>query len=170
MSSKSNDMDERQLALWMLDTMGESQEFLEVLRRARRRGRRDVLDTADYVAEHTGKAKRLYQGTDEEETDVSTSVAGLVEAAVDRDVLSSREELIEKAIAAYLDTHPDGAAGLPEGWQTTIEMARAEIEGRTSGAFHAGFVADLAAAARDEMAREQNAARARDHDRGGREE
>lgn len=50
-----------------------------------------------------------------------------------------------RSIRRLLDAHPNGATGLPSGWQTTFEMARDEIEGRTSGAFKPGFVADLAA-------------------------
>ena len=39
--------------------------------------------------------------------------------------------------------------------ETTIAMARAEIEGRTSGVFGEGFAANLANAARREIERER---------------
>ncbi len=35
---------------------------------------------------------------------------------------------VEKALAAYIEKHPEGAKDLPENWQSTIELARAEIE------------------------------------------
>jgi hypothetical protein len=73
---------------------------------------------------------------------------------IERDLLSSRAELLEKALRAYLDSHPQDSAGLRSGRQTTIEAARDEIEGKTSGAFEPGFVGRLAEAARQDRARE----------------
>lgn len=153
---------EKELALWMLDKMRNSEEFLGVLRAARAKGRRDVLDTPDYVARHKGRLKKLYEGDDEETVETPASLAGEIDALVERDMLAGREELIEKAIAAYIERHPEGSKGLPEGWQSTFELARAEIEGTTSGAFPAGFVSELAAAAREEMDRQVAAERERD--------
>jgi hypothetical protein len=76
-----------------------------------------------------------------------------------RDLLSSREEFIEKALDAYLDRH--GRAGVPQDWRSTVALAKAEVEGRVEGAFHEGFVAELAQAARDELAKEAEKGRER---------
>lgn len=158
---------DRDLALWMLERMKDSSEFLAVLEAARRKGAPDVLDTPDYVARHKDRLKKLYQGSDEEDVGVTSSAAAKMAALAERDLLSSREELIEKAIAAYLAQHPRGTEGLPREWQSTFDLARAAVEGRVTGAFGATFVADLAQSAREEMARQAEKARARD--RGGRD-
>ena len=110
----------------------------------------------DYVARHKGRLKKLYQSDDSDTEEVPPALASLIDEIVERDMLSSREDLLEKALKAYLDSHPKGAEGLPAEWQTTFDAARAEIEGKTQGAFEPGFVAGLAAAARKEM--EQQAA------------
>lgn len=169
MPSDYGRLSEKELALWMLDKMRDSESFLGVLKAARVAGEPDVLDTPDYVARHKGRLKTLYQGDGEETTDMPASTAAVIDQLVDRDLLSSREELIEKALAAYLDRHPKGRDGLPSAWQSTFELARDEIEGRSKGAFRKGFVAELAAAARQEMERQEEIAKAREHDRGGRE-
>jgi hypothetical protein len=145
---------DRELALWMLERMRDSEEFLGVIRAARTAGKRDVLDMPDYVARHKGRLKKLYQSDDSETEEVPPALAGLIDEIVERDMLSSREDLLEKALEAYLDSHPKGAEGLPAEWQTTFDAARAEIEGKTQGAFEPGFVAGLAAAARKEMDRQ----------------
>jgi Arc/MetJ-type ribon-helix-helix transcriptional regulator len=145
---------DQELALWMLERMRDSEEFLGVIRAARTAGSRDVLDTPDYVTRHKGRLKKLYQSGSEDPVEAPASLAGIVDELVARDLLSSREELLEKALKAYLDSHPKGAQGLPAEWQTTFDAARAEIEGRTSGAFEPGFVAALASAARQEMERQ----------------
>lgn len=160
---------DRDLALWMLDKMRDSEEFLGVLRAARMAGKTDILDTPDYVARHKGRLKKLYQGEGDDTVDVPSSLAGEVEAVANRDLISSREELFEKMLRAYIDQHPKGAEGLPPEWQTTFEQARAEIEGRTSGAFEPGFVERLAQAARQELAREASQSLGRGADRGSRE-
>jgi hypothetical protein len=154
----------------MLERVKDSDEFLGTLRAARIAGKRDLLDEPRYVDRHKSKLKKLYQSDDEETVDAPPSLAGAIDEIAARDLLSSREELIEKALLAYIDAHPKGAEGLPTGWQTTFDAARAEIEGRTSGAFEPGFVADLAAAARREMARERTADQQRirgEHEREG---
>ena len=156
-------MSERQLALWMLDKTRDSAALLDVFRRARVRGVSHVLDKPDIVYDHTARLKRLHQGDEEEEVEVPISLAAKMAALVERDLLSGPEELIEKALAAYIERTND--RGLPKDWQPAIEMARAEIEGRTSGVFHAGFIAELAGAAREEMAREAEAERVRDQGR-----
>lgn len=160
---------DRDLALWMLERMKDSAEFLGVLKAARIDGKTDVLDTPDYVAKHKGRLKKLYQGSDEESVGVASSTAAKMAALADRDLLSGREELIEKAIAAYLSLHPDRDKGLPREWQSTFDLARDAIEGRVSGAFGATFAADLAQAARDEMARMAEQSRGRANERGGNE-
>lgn len=162
-------MSEQQLALWMLEKMQDSEAFLRDVRAARVKGKPDILDEPQFVDPHKTRLKRLFQTGDGEDVDLPASAAAVIEELVARDALSSPEELIEKALAAYVDKHPDGAKGLPENWQSTIELARAEIEGRTQGAFRDGFVAELAGAARAEMDREAEAGRNRDRERGGRE-
>lgn len=153
---------DKELALWWLGKMRDSEVFLGVLKAARDRGTVDVLDTPAYVERHKARIKKLYQGDDDDTVDVPSSLAGEIDAIVARDVLSGREELIEKALAAYLARYPEAAIGLPQDWETTFEAARAEIEGVTSGVFGKGFVASLAAAARDELARDAVAQRSRD--------
>jgi hypothetical protein len=164
----NSDMDEKQLALWMLNRMRDSEEFLGVIREARRAGAPDILDTPDYVARHKARLAPLYQDSVEEPLEAAEEVAAVVEGIADHDLLSCREELLEKAIAAYLRQRPkkDGD-DLPSDWPTTFSAAEAEIEGRTKGAFREGFVANLAGLARKEMARE--AEKARERSQGGRE-
>jgi len=145
---------DQELAMWMLVRMRDSEEFLGVIRTARIAGVRDVLDTPEYAARHQGRLKKLYQSDSEDPVEAPASLAGIVDELVARDLLSSREELLEKALKAYLDSHPKGAEGLPAEWQTTFDAARAEIEGKTQGAFEPGFVAGLAAAARRELNRQ----------------
>lgn len=149
----NSEMDEKQLALWMLDKMRDSEEFLGVIRKARRAGARDVLDTPDYVARHKARLAPLYRDSVEEPVEAAEEVAAVVEGLQDRDLLSCREELLEKAIAAYLAQHPQGDDDLPD-WPSTFAAAEAEIEGRSTGAFREGFVANLANLALKEMARE----------------
>jgi len=164
-----NGKSDQELALWMLERMRDSEEFLGVLRSARTVGSRDVLDTPDYVARHKGRLKKLYQSDSDDTEETPAALGGLIDEIVARDMLSSREELLEKALKAYLDSRPLGAQGLLAEWQTTFDAARAEIEGKTHGAFEPGFVAGLAAAARREI--EQLAAKdqSKDNSRDGRE-
>jgi len=164
LSNKSD----QELALWMLERMRGSEEFLGVIRAARMAGTRDVLDAPDYVTRHKSRLKKLYQTDADDSEETPASLAGLIDEIVARDMLSSREELLEKALKAYLDSHPLGAEGLPAEWQTTFDAARAEIEGRTQGAFEPGFTAGLAAAARQELER-QAAEQSKTQERGGRE-
>ena len=168
MANEPTGRTDKELALWMLERMQDSAEFLGVIRDARTKGKREVLDTPDYSALHRGRLKKLYQSDTDDTVEAPASLAGAIDESAARDLLSGREELIEKAIAAYLDTHPKGAAGLPSEWQTTFESARAEIEGKTNGAFKPGFVAELAAAARVEMDRQSSAEQARSAGREGR--
>lgn len=153
-------MSERQLALWMLDKMAGSKEFIGVLRQARSDGERHFLDTEEVRAMHMRRLKKLHQGDTEEVVEVPAVLAGKIAGIVDRDLLSGPDELIEKAIEAYIER--TGSRELPENRQPTLDMARAEVEGRTTGMFHSGFVAGLAGAAREEMARDAD----RDRDRG----
>lgn len=113
---------------------------------------------------HTEHLKKLHQGEEEEVVEVPASIAGTIVALVERDLLSGPEELLEKALAAYIERTHD--RGVPRDWQPTIELARAEIEGRTSGKFHPGFVAELAGAAREEMSRQAGREQDRGRDRG----
>lgn len=165
MASEATGRSDQELALWMLERMKDSAEFFGTLRAARARGKRDVLDEPQYIDRHKGRLKKLYQGDEDETVDAPPALAGTLDEIAARDLLSSREELIEKALIAYLDTHPKGAEGLPGGWLTTFDLARAEIEGKTQGAFGPGFIAELAGAARRELAREAEAERVRDQGR-----
>lgn len=150
------------LALWMLERMRDSERFLGVIKAARTGGQRDVLDTPDYTALHQDRLKKLYQSDTEDDEPISSSTAAKIDAVMKRDLLSSKEELLEKALAAYLDQHPEVGKDLPSDWQTTFDAAQAEIEGRTSGAFEPGFTAGLAAAARQELSRQNEASPTRD--------
>jgi hypothetical protein len=147
-------MSEKELALWMLNKIRDSERFLDVIRSARKMGTPDILDTPDYVARHKARLAKLYKDGEEDPVEAPQGVAAQVEGLKNRDLLSSREELIEKALAAYLAQHPRGAENLPKQWASTFELAQAEIEGRVTGAFQKGFVAELAQAGRDEMAKE----------------
>ncbi len=162
------DTPDRELALWMLERMRDSEEFLGVLQKARKAGTRDVLDTPDYVARHKARLSKLYKSDTEDDVEISATTVAKIEMLMARDMLSSPEEFIEKALAAYIEKHPRGAEGLTNDWKTTFDAARAEIEGRTSGAFEPGFTAGLAASAREELARQAND-RTRTNERGGRE-
>lgn len=164
MQSDDDKRSDRDLALWMLEQMRESEEFLGMLRAARRRGERDVLDIPEFAALHQGRLAKLFQGDDDgDPTEVPPALSGVIEEVISRDLLSGTEEFLEKALRAYLDAHPRGAEGLPEAWATTFEAARNEIEGITQGAFEPGFVTALAGAARQEIAQdaERDAKRAR---------
>ena len=156
------DASDQALALWMLERMRDSDRFLGVIKAARATGQRDVLDTPDYTARHQDRLKKLYQSDSEEEEPIPSSTAAKIEALLKRDLLSSKEELLEKALAAYLEQHPEGGKDLPSHWQTTFEAAQAEIEGRTSGAFEPGFTAGLAAQARQELSQQITADKTRD--------
>ena len=169
MANEPTGRSDKELALWMLDRMRDSEEFLGVIRAARTAGRPDILDTPDYVSRHKDRLKKLYQSDDEEDIEAPASLAGTIDEIAARDLLSGREELIEKALAAYIERHPKGAEGLPKDWQSTFDLARAEVEGQSSGAFKPGFVAELAAAARTELDRQAAAERTRDAGRDGRE-
>ena len=160
------DTPDKALALWMLDRMRDSEEFLGVIQAARRTGRPDVLDEPDYVARHKSRLAKLYQSDedDEDTIDAPPSLAAKIDAVMRRDMISSVEELLEKALAAYIDNHPSKSEGLPKDWQTTFDVARAEIEGKTSGAFEPGFAANLAASARAEIDRSLEADQARESD------
>ena len=162
MTMPTNDSSDQALALWMLERIRDSDRFLGVIKAARADGNRDVLDTPDYTARHQERLKKLYQSDTEDETPISSATAAKIEALLKRDLLSSKEELLEKALAAYLEQHPEGGKDLPSDWQTTFEAAQAEIEGRTSGAFEPGFTAGLAAAARQELSRQNETEKTRD--------
>jgi hypothetical protein len=120
------------------------------------------------VALHTKRMAPLHQGAREELIETPFEVAGLIDKLAERALLSGREDLIAKALAAYLKAHPKDDAGLPKNWQSTVDLARAEIEGKTSGAFEPGFVIDLATAARSELARRAAQEKGRSVGRDGR--
>ena len=61
------DTPDKALALWMLDRMRDSEEFLGVIQAARKAGRPDVLDEPDYVARHKGRLAKLYQSDEDDE-------------------------------------------------------------------------------------------------------
>ena len=161
-------MPDKDLALWMLERMRDSEEFLAVLQKARRAGKPDVLDTPAYVARHKARLAKLYTADAEDDVEVFEETKKKIEFLMARDMLSSPEEFIEKALAAYIEKHPRGAEGIDGHWQSTFDAARAEIEGKTQGMFEPGFTAGLAASAREELAR-QAGDRTKANERGGRE-
>ena len=57
-NAASDGMSERQLALWMLEKMKDSEEFLGVLGSARAEGLPHFLDTPDIRALHTDRLRR----------------------------------------------------------------------------------------------------------------
>ena len=146
-------MSERELALWLLGRIEESDAVLERIRASRRASRPEMLDDPDLVAHLRRQVSHLFQGGDETTEELPAALAGLMEGLGARDALSSREELLEKALAAYLERNSHEATAPPEDWRTTVALARAEVEGEKTGAFREGFVADLAATARAELAR-----------------
>lgn len=145
--------EEQQLALWMVSRMRDSEEFLGVIRAKRVAGERDVLDTPDYVKKHGERLKPLYQSEPHESLEMDAGTLAMMEAVSQRDVLSCHEELIEKALAAYVKLHPKGEEDLPPGWRSTAALAEAHIKGEVKGAFSDGFTAELAGMARAEKAR-----------------
>lgn len=163
-----NGMPDKELALWMLVRMRDSEEFLGVLQKARKASKPDVLDTPEYVARHKARLAKLYTSDSEEDVPVSPTTRAKIEMLIARDMLSSPEEFIEKALAAYIERHPRGAEGIEGNWQSTFDAARAEIEGKTQGMFEPGFTAGLAASAREELAR-MAGDRTKANERGGRE-
>lgn len=148
------DANDTELALWMLERMRNSERFLGVIKAARVAGSRDVLDTPDYVELHRNRLKKLFQSGSGDDAPLSTATAAKVAAVMKRDLLSSPEEFLEKALGAYLELNPRGLEGLDVERQTVFDQARDEIEGRTSGEFKPNFVNELAAAAREELVRQ----------------
>ncbi|MBX9924951.1 MAG: hypothetical protein K2Y05_01210 [Hyphomicrobiaceae bacterium] len=142
--------------------MADSDEFLGVLRKARAAGKRDILDTPDYIAKHKARLLKLHKSDSEEDTDITTAAAAWIDALVERDLLSSREEFLDKAIAAYVEKY--GVDHLPGADKSIVDAARDEIEGKTQGAFASGFVATLASAARAEFAAETEKSRGQERD------
>lgn len=149
MSSSDNE-----LALWMLERMRASEQFLGVIKAARVAGHRDVLDTPDYLALHRERLKKLFQSAAGDDEDLPPASAAKVAAIMKRDLLSSPEEVLEKALDAYLELNPRSIDGLDIERRSLFALARDEIEGRTSGEFNAGFAGELAAAARAELTRQ----------------
>ena len=153
MANNPKGTSDKELALWMLDRMRDSDAFLDVIRAARSAGEPHILDTSEITAMHTAALALLYQGDTEVTLDASETVAAAMEKVKARNLLSCDEELLEKALAAFLAENPKIGEGVPSDWPATFDLAKDEIEGRTSGAFKAGFVSELAAAARVELAR-----------------
>lgn len=151
------DASERELALWMLDRMADSERFLADIRAARVGQAPDVMDTPEFVGKHKARLAPLYQGGTAEQVELSDEVVAMMAILAERDVRAGREDVIEKALLAYLEENPKGGEGLPKFEPSTVELARAEVEGRVQGAFREGFVAELAGAARVEIARRQAA-------------
>lgn len=150
-SSAASDTD---LALWMLECMRGSERFLAVIKAARVTGGRDALDTPNYVERHRSRLKKLFQSGSGDDTPLPPATATKVAAIMKRDLLSSPEEVLEKALDAYLELNPRGLDGIDAERHSLFDLAREEIEGRTSGEFRPGFVGELAAAAREERARQ----------------
>lgn len=148
----SADATETELALWMLDRMRGSERFLAVIKAARVAGRRDVLDAPDYVQHHRARLKKLFQSGDGDDTPLLPATAAKVAAIMKRDLLSSPEEVLEKALDAYLERGPRGIEDAER--RSAFDAARDEIEGRTTGEFKSGFTSELASAARAELARQ----------------
>lgn len=142
---------DKELALWMLERMRASERFLGVIKAARVAGHRDVLDTHDYVDLHRKRLKKLFQSAAGDDEDLPPATAAKVAAIMKRDLLSSPEEVLEKALDAYLELNPRGLEGVDVERQSLFDLARDEVEGRTSGEFKPGFTGELAAAARNEL-------------------
>lgn len=145
------DANDTELALWMLERMRNSERFLDVIRAARVAGGRDVLDTPDYVELHRNRLRKLFKSGSGDDAPLSSATAARVAAVMKRDLLSSPEEFLEKALDAYLELNPRGLEGIDAERQAVFEQARDEIEGRTSGEFKPDFVSELASAAREEL-------------------
>ena len=161
MANNMTDASDKELALWMLDRMRDSDEFLGVIRAARSAGEPHILDTPDIAAQHTSRLAPLYQGDTEVALEASDALVAAMEKTKARNLLSCDEELLEKALAAFLAAHPKNGEGAPSDWPATFDLAKDEIEGRTNGAFKAGFVAELASAARVELARSASVGQSR---------
>ncbi len=152
----------------MASKLANSQGSLAVIREARKQGKRDVLDDPAYVARHRQRLRRLYQSDAEAPVSLPVPIAKVIEAIMSRDLLSSPEELIEKALGAYLDQHPRGREGVAIDWATTPAAVRAEIEAGTAERFDAGFAGRLAEAERKEE-RQRGAEKDRANERNDRE-
>lgn len=135
----------------MASKLANSQGSLAIIRDARAAGKRDVLDSPAYVAKHRQRLSSLYRGDAERSVSLPVPIAKVIEAIMSRDLLSSPEELLEKALGAYLDQHPRGREGVAVDWQTTLAAARAEIEAGTTERFGPGFAGRLAEAERAEQ-------------------
>ncbi len=159
------DAGDKELALWMLERMRHSESFLEDIRAARSAGDTDILDRPEYVAQHRKRLAHLYQGGDEKLVEISEDTADRLQLIATQGLLSCDEHVLEKALASFLAANPKIAATVPADWPTTLDAAKAEVEGRTKGRFRASFTADLATAARSELDRRAEAERARDHGR-----
>ena len=150
----ANELSEEQtLALWMIERMRGSEEFLNLIRQQRVAGSPDGLDTPENIARHAERVAPLYRGESGEALDVPEKLAAAMAAVGMRDLLSCPEEMIEKAIAAYLKQHPSGEDDLPTGWKSTFALAEAEVRGEVRGQFAPNFVAALADRAREEQQR-----------------
>lgn len=153
-----------ELALWIVERMRDSERFLGIIRAERRAGNRDVLDTAEYIARHRARLRKLFQSDTDDETPLPPQTAAKMAAIMKRDLLSSPEEVIEKALDAYLQLHPRGLDGIAADRQSVFDAARDEIMRGTSVEFAPGFTARLASAARDEIARMSERAIGRSQD------
>lgn len=156
---------DKELALWLLERMRHSESFLEDIRTARSAGDTDILDRPEYIAQHRMRLAHLYQGGDEKLVEISEDTADRLQLIATQGLLSCDEQVLEKALASFLAANPKIAATVPADWPTTLDAAKAEVEGRTKGRFRASFTADLATAARSELDRRAEAERARDHGR-----
>ena len=116
---------DKELALWMLERMRDSEGFLGVIRDARSAGGTDILDTPDYVARHKARLAPLYQGADEETVEVSAAVATLLEKLGARDLASCTEG---RTIGAF---KPGFTAELAA--SARAEMARQAANDRSHG-------------------------------------
>lgn len=159
------DASDKELALWMLERMRHSETFLDDIRAARSAGDTDMLDRPEYIAQHGRRLAGLYQGGDEKRVEMSEEAAAQLKQIAAQGLLSCDEHVLEKALASFLAANPKIAATVPGDWPTTIDAAKAEVEGRTKGRFRRGFTADLAAAARSELERRAQAERSRDDGR-----
>lgn len=159
------DASDKELALWMLERMRHSETFLDDVRTARSAGDTDMLDRPEYIALHSARLAGLYQGGDANTVEMSEETAERLKGIAAQVLLSCDEHVLEKALASFLAANPKIAATVPSDWPTTIDAAKAEVEGRTKGRFRAGFTADLAAAARSELDRRAQAERTRGHGR-----
>ncbi len=152
MKTEPDTSSNRAMALWLLDRMDESAQFLGQLRAARHAGVSDMFDRPELITRHQKVLRKLTEDdSDEEPVDLPAALVAKLRALADRDLLSGPGQVIEAALALYIAKRPDLARELPPFAPMTPAAARAAIEAPGGSELEAY----LAEAARDELARER---------------